>query len=649
MDRMEELVKQLNLYAYYYYVLDNPIVSDKEYDKLYDELVALEEQTGVVLPSSPTLRVGGEILSKFEKYPHKNKLYSLDKAQSKAEMEKWMSEKKKVFPDATFTATYKFDGLTIVCEYNNGTFVKAGTRGNGTVGENVTQQVKTIASVPLEIPYKGHLIVQGEGIVTLSNLKEYNKTAKEKLKNARNAASGGIRNLDPKITKQRKLDVVFYNVNFIDDQKLISTQEDMQAFLKDNKFYTSPYFKVASSYNELEKIVDEVDEQKSKINFLIDGVVININSIKMREAFGFTTKFPKWALAYKFEAMEISTILKDVVWQVGRTGKITPIGIVEPVELAGAVVQRATLNNIEDIAKKKLEIGSRIFIRRSNEVIPEILSLAESLPGAKQIVPPTNCPCCNSELVYKNMNLYCENKTGCSEQIVERLAHFCSKEAMNIEGLSRQTLASFYENFALKEPSELFNLKQDDLLKLKGFKDKKAKNIIESIEKAKKVKFNNFIYALGILNVGTKTAKDLAKQFKNIEELKKATIEDLLEIKDIGEITANAVVEFFKAEENLVQLEKFVSTGVEIVKEEVKEEKSELTGKTVVLTGSINGLTRDEATALLEKYGAIVTSSVSKNTDLVIYGQEAGSKKTKAEALGVKTIPAPEIFGKIVF
>lgn len=648
MERMKELVEKLNLYAHHYYVLDEPIVSDKEYDKLYDELANLEKQTGIVLPSSPTIRVGGDILPKFKKFEHINKLYSLDKAQSKEELKKWYDGVVKAFPKATFCLSYKFDGLTIVCEYKDGLLVRAGTRGNGSVGEDVTEQAKTIKTVPLKIKYKGHVIVQGEGIMLLSNLEKYNKTTSEKLKNARNAVAGGIRNLDPKETAKRMLDWYCYNINYI-DKDILKSQEDIENFLTENGFKTSPFFEVCSSLEEIENNIDQIDKIKSKLNFLIDGVVINVNNFLIRDELGFTTKFPKWALAFKFEALEVSTILNDVVWQVGRTGKITPIAILEAVELAGATVQRATLNNIDDIRKKKLEIGSRVFVRRSNEVIPEILGLAEKLPHSKKIVPPTLCPCCGSVLENRNMNLYCVNYDGCYEQIIERLTHFCSKEAMNIEGLSDKTIKQVYDNLNVRYLHDLYSLTRDQLLTLEGFKDKKADNILSALEKSKKAKFSSFLFALGILNVGVKTAKDLAKHFEGLEELAEASLETLTNIKDIGEITAKSIKEYFEDEHNQNEIDNLFKLGINIEYSKItKNSDSLFYGKTVVLTGSFENLTRLQATALLEQNGAIVTSSVSKNTDYVVFGLEAGSKLDKAKVLNVKTLSEKEVFGKLI-
>lgn len=637
---MKELVEKLNLYAYQYYVLDNPTVSDYDYDKLYDELVTLEKQTGVVLPDSPSQRVGGEILSNFKKYTHKIPLYSLDKCQNFEELKKWYEDVLKVVKDPIFTLSYKFDGLTIVCTYKDHYLVNASTRGNGRVGEDVTQQVKTIKSVPLKIDCGGEVIVRGEGMITLSNLEKYNKTSNEPLKNARNAVAGAIRNLDPKETAKRNLDYFCYDVMYSSEEK-IKSQLEIQSFLKRNGFLTSDFFETTSNFDELCNYIKQVDEQRFKIDILTDGVVINVNDFAQRDEMGFTIKFPKWAVAYKFPAMEVTSILKDVVWQVGRTGKVTPIAILEPVELCGATVQRATLNNFDDIKRKQLQIGARVFIRRSNEVIPEILGVAEIFDSCAAIIPPSNCPCCGSILVKKNVQLYCENP-DCKEQIIDRITHFVSRNAMDIEGLSEQTILLFHESFGLKYPYELYDLKVEQLLTLPGFKDRKSKKIIDSIQKSRRCNLTNFIYAIGILNVGAKTAKDLARHYRTLENFLKIG-EEVESLRDIGEITKNQILEFMNDSKQKEILSKLL--GKLIVEDYNEQEitKNEFTGKTIVLTGTLS-FSRIEATKKLENMGAIITNSVSKNTDYVLAGENAGSKLDKAKSLGIKIISEQDIF-----
>ncbi|MBQ3495005.1 MAG: NAD-dependent DNA ligase LigA [Clostridia bacterium] len=641
MERIQKLVEELNKHSYNYYVLDNPTISDSEYDALYDELVSLEKQTGIILENSPTQRVGDTVLSGFEKVKHKKRLYSLDKCKSYDALEDWINSTKELEPSATFSLEYKFDGLTIVCCYKNGKFVSAATRGNGDVGEDVTLQVKTIKSVPMDIPFKGELIVQGEGMITLDNLKKYNQqNPEEQLKNARNAVSGAIRNLDPKQTAKRNLDLFCYNVCYKDGEQF-STQSELVEFLKQNKFKTSNFFEVFDNAQSLIESIKKVDVDKKNYNILIDGMVIKLNQIPLREEFGFTSKFPKWAMAFKFEAEEVSTILNNVIWQVGRTGKITPIAEIEPVELAGATVVRATLNNFGDIQRKKVEIGSRVFVRRSNEVIPEILGIAEKMPNSKQIEQPTHCPSCGAELVENGALLFCPNTQGCKEQIVDRLTHFGSRDAMNIEGFSEQTAALLYDLLGIDEPSKLYDLTLEQILTLPAYKNKKAENLYNAIQKSKDATLDGFIFSLSISGVGKKTAKDLAKFFGTLDNIKDATAEQLAEIKDVGDVIANNIFEFFHNKQSLGYLNRLLEKGIQL-SETQNVSNGKLVGKTFVLTGTLPTLTRNQATELIEKNGGQTSSSVSKNTSYVVAGEAAGSKLAKAQSLGVVVLNEQE-------
>ncbi len=640
-ERMKFLVEELNKHNYNYYVLDNPTISDKEYDKLYYELVDLEKELGIVLPSSPTQRVGGEILDKFQKHRHEVRLYSMNKVRDFDDLAKFMNDMAKYQKNPTFSLEYKFDGLTVVVEYNNGEFIRATTRGNGEIGEDVSLQVKTIKSVPLTIPFKNRLIVQGEGMMTQKAFKKYNKTASEPLKNPRNGVAGAIRNLDTKETAKRNLDWFCYSI-LLSEDKTFSSQEEMHNFLIENGFLVGDYFKIISTLKEAEEEIEKIDKIKDKLDVMIDGMVIKLNETKHREEIGYTNKFPKWAMAFKFEALETSTILKDVVWQVGRTGKVSPIAILEPVELAGATIQRATLNNIEDIRKKNVYKNSRVFIRRSNEVIPEVLGLAEKLENSEKIEEPKICPCCHSPLVKKGPLLYCKNRDGCKEQIISRLTHFVDREAFNIEGLSEKTLWQCHQKLGVSEFSDLYKLKEEDLLKLDNFKDKKTKNIINSINISKNVDFYRFIFALGISEVGIKTAKDLAKRFITFDKLKNATKEELLDVEDIGDVIADNILEYFQDEENLKEIDRLFDAGITINESNlVIGEK--LKGLTFVLTGTLPNYTRPEMSEIIEKNGGKVASSVSKNTSFVLAGEEAGSKLDKAKSLGVKVISEEEM------
>ena len=406
---------------------------------------------------------------------------------------------------------------------------------------------------------------------------------------------------------------------------------------------TGDYFKIVKTSKEAEEEIERVDLVKDKLDVMIDGMVIKLNETAHREEIGYTNKFPKWAMAFKFEALETSTLLKDVVWQVGRTGKVSPTAILEPVELAGANISRATLNNIEDIRKKGVMLNSRIFIRRSNEVIPEVLGLAEKYENSKEIEEPKFCPCCHSKLVKKGPLLYCQNRDGCMEQIISRLTHFSSREAFNIEGLNEKSLIKFHNDLGVNEFSDLFTLKVEDLIKLENFKEKKATNIINSIKKSKEIELYRFLYALGISEIGIKTAKDLAKKFKSLENIKKASFEELTSVEDVGEIIAQNVIDYFSDEENIKEIERLFSFGVTILNEEDVSLSDNLKGLTFVLTGTLPNYSRPDMSALIEKHGGKVSSSVSKNTSYVLAGEEAGSKLDKAKALGVKIISEDDI------
>lgn len=634
-DEMKKLVEELNVHCHNYYVLDNPTISDADYDKMYDRLISLERETGIVLPNSPTRRVGGAVLSGFKKYAHKNPLFSLDKCQTISEVGKWIGDMKKAVKDARFSLEYKFDGLSIVIVYENGFLVQAGTRGNGRVGEDVTEQVRTIQSVPLSIPYCGRLIVQGEGMITLSNLEKYNKTASEPLKNARNAVAGAIRNLDPKVTALRRLDFFAYAINFIEGKEF-STQQEIHDFLIENGFKTGGFYKTVESIEQIKAEIDEVDKIKQNLDILIDGMVLKLDQVAPREAIGWTAKFPKWAVAYKFAPVEVTSLLKDVIWQVGRTGKLTPIAVVDPVLLAGATVTRATLNNMGDIVRKRVKIGSTVFIRRSNEVIPEILSIADERPNSVEIHAPTHCPVCGHELIEIGANLFCPNKEGCGKQIINKLTHFCSKEAFDIEGLSIKTIEQMNSELGVEKHYQIFDLKREDLIVLDSFKDKKSDNIISAIEGSKNVPFANFIYALAIPNIGTKTSKDLAKTFKTFDELKNATFDSLAEIRDVGDIMAQCIFDFLHDQNNICDINKLFERGVNIVYDDVSS-GGRLAGKKFVLTGTLS-MSRLEAQKMIENEGGECSSSVSKNTDFVLAGENAGSKLEKAKTLGVKII-----------
>lgn len=642
LQEMKELIEEISVHNRNYYVLDKPTISDAEYDKLYYRLVDLEQETGVILPTSPTQRVGDSVLEGFKKKTHEVRLYSLNKVRDEEDLRAWLEEMQTLSGGTDFALEYKFDGLQMVLEYNHGEFVSATTRGNGIIGEDVTIQVKTIKSVPLTIGFKGRLIVQGECMMLNSNLEKYNSTAQEKLKNARNAAAGAVRNLDPRETAKRNLDYFCYSILSCEGEEF-KTQAQMHDFLKQNGFQTGEYFKIVKDANEAIKEIDAVDKRKTHLDVLIDGMVIKVNKVSPREKIGFTNKFPKWAIAYKFEAQEVTTEILDVIWQVGRSGRVTPIALLEPVELAGATVSRATLNNIEDIRRKDVYKNSRVFIRRSNEVIPEVMGLAEKLANSTSIDEPETCPSCGHKLVKIGPLIYCKNHSGCKEQVVDRLSHFASRNALNIEGLSEKTAGLFYDELGVRNLSDVYDIKKENLLKLDKFKDKKAQNIINSIQNSKKVDLNKFLFALGISEVGDKTAKDLAKHFKSFEAVKNASVEMLSSIRDVGEVIALKIREFFDDKSNLEEIDRLIKHGVQIIepKQEQINKDSPFFGKTVVLTGTLS-IPRADMEMIIEKLGGKTASSVSKNTDFVLAGENAGSKLDKARMLGVKVVTEQE-------
>lgn len=630
---MRQMVDQLNRWAHEYYVLDAPSVPDTVYDALYDRLVLLEKQTGVTLPDSPTHRVGGQPLKSFSQHRHLKRLYSLDKVQSFGQLREWLQKVNAAVGEVLFTVELKYDGLTINVTYDDGNFVGAATRGNGVVGEDVTQQVKTIRTVPLSIPFKGKCELQGEGIMKLSELDRYNhKHPSDRLKNARNAAAGAIRNLDPKVTAERNLDVVFYSSGY-EEGLGVASQRELVEFLRHNGMVTNHVFRTAKTFEQIKAVIEEIGAMRSSLDFLIDGVVIKVDDFAIREQLGFTDKFPKWAVAYKFDAEQVTTRLVDVEWQVGRTGKLTPIGNLEAVELCGATIRRATLNNYGDILRKKLKRDALVFVRRSNDVIPEILGAAEE--GGEEIPMPERCPACGGELQQAGANLYCVNAENCPPQIAARISHYCSRPACDIEGISDKTVYQLMK-LGVTSVADLYDLTKEQLLRLEGFKEKKAQNILDALEKSKSVGLAQFIYALGLDNVGVVTARDLAAKFGSVEALRKATQQQLTEIEGVGEVVAEGIVQYFSEKQNLDIIAKLRDAGIDPQLQ--KAATGVFSGKKVVLTGKLLNYTREEASKIIQNLGGEVSSSVSKTVNLVLAGEDAGSKLDKARALGIEII-----------
>ncbi len=643
--RMRPLVDRLNEAAAAYYQQDDPIMSDMQYDALYDQLQAMERESGVMLPDSPSHRVGGDPLARFEEHRHVTRLWSMDKVQSIEALREWVARTERLAGqrDLTYFVEYKFDGLTLNLTYDGGQLVQAATRGNGEVGEAILPQARTIRRVPLTIPYRGFLEIQGECIMRLSTLEDYNRTAKEPLKNARNAAAGALRNLDPAVTAARRLDAFFYQIGTIDDPPYHS-QPEMLDFIRSNGFPVSDYLGRPRSGEELVRCIEEIEERRSTLDWLIDGVVIKVGDFALREQMGFTEKFPRWAVAYKFKAEESVTTLRQVTWELGRTGKLTPLAHLDPVDFYGVTVRKATLNNWGDIQRKQVAINAPVWIRRSNDVIPEILGrVGTPDPETERPVEkPDCCPACGAPLQERGAHLFCMNRESCKPQAVARIAHFAGREAMDIDGLSEKTADFFYDRFHVRSPADLYTLTREQILGAEGFQEKKTDNLLSALEKSKHCKLDAFLFALGIPNVGRKTARDLAANLGSLEKLRQATAEELTRIPDIGEIVAQSVVEFFSFPENLELIRQLLAAGVQ-PEQEARQEGGAFSGMSIVVTGTLPTLSRREAEDLIRNAGGNPAGSVSKKTAFVVAGEAAGSKLTKAQSLGIEIIDEAEL------
>lgn len=653
-ERMKELVEKLNEYARAYYAFDAPKVSDAEYDALFDELLALEAETGVTLPDSPTQRVGSEPLAAFEQQTHQARLWSMDKVRTRAQLVEWGARVERlraeynaannaVLPPVRYALEYKFDGLTVNLTYENGRLVRGATRGNGVVGEAILPQIKTIRSLPLTIPFQGKMEVQGECYMRLSVLETLNRTGEEQLKNARNAAAGALRNLDPRVTARRRLDCYLYNVGYIEG-KTLSEQTEMIAFLKENGLPTSPFLKTFDSIDTVYAGIEEAEKARESLDFLIDGMVVKVRDFATRLALGATDRFPRWAIAFKFAAEETTTTVRDVTWEVGRTGKLTPRAHLEPVELAGATISHATLNNWDDIERKHVGIGSRVFLRRSNDVIPEILCAVEGDVPERPVEKPVRCPACGAHVEHRGVHLYCTNSLSCPPQIAARLAHYASREAMDIETFSEKTAAQLVEQLGLTSIPDLYDLGPQEFLSLPGFKEKKVQNLMNALAASKRRTLGAFLFAIGIPNVGIKTARDLARRFGTLEAVRHASREALVAVEDVGDIVAESIVEFFEDPSIAAQIDRLLAHGVSPAPEAEQQSGSPLAGKTIVVTGTMERMGRKEIEALIERLGGKAAGSVSKKTDYVLAGESAGSKLEKARSLGVPVMRETEFF-----
>jgi DNA ligase (NAD+) len=650
--RIQELVKELNQYSYEYYTLSTPSISDKEYDEKYKLLETLESATNTILPDSPTQRVGDIVLDKFEKHVHKFKCYSMDKAQNNDELLDWDNRmklfiKQNNLPKIQYVVMKKYDGLTINNSYDNeGLLIASATRGTGEKGELVTLQVKTIKSIPLRINNNSLVEIHGEVFMTKKAFNKYNEIAEVPLKNLRNGAAGAIKNLNVIETAKRNLSAFFYDVGYSEGIKF-KTYIEMMDFIKQMGLPVDSEYYLCNTIEEVKEKINLIESQRPGLDYEIDGAIVSINDIQTRELMGYATKFPKWAIAYKYETEETTTELLDIEFNTGRTGQIAPRGILEPVELMNTTVTHATLNSMDDIKKKGVRLGATIFIRKSNDVIPEILGVDENsiTDDMEEIKMPTHCQSCGSELVQDGVHYFCRNSLNCKAQIVKSIAHFGTIQAMNIDGFSEQTAQSFVENGIISSVLDLFSLeeKREKIIKLPKFGVKKYNNLIKSIENCKKVKLNQFIYSLGIDEVGLSGSKNLCEYFNNnIRKIMSANINELLQVKDFGDVTANKVYSYFNDEDNCLLVDGLLN-HIEFIQEEkkgvVNVSENPFKGKTIYLTGKFS-LKKDELKAKVEGLGAILSSGYKKSLDMLVCGGDMSrsGKADKAIADGVKCV-----------
>ena len=641
--RMDELIDIINEASIKYYVDDNPSITDQEYDDYYNELLKLEEKYPDLKRSdSPTLRVGGKVVDKFEKVTHESPMLSFDDIFNEDEIVLFDERIKKTCPNATYTLEPKMDGLSGSLLYEKGVLKRAATRGDGLIGENITHNVETIKSVPLRLNKELDIEVRGEIYMSKASFEKCNKEKEKRgenlFANPRNAAAGSVRQLDSKIAAKRNLDFMAY---FIPnpDKYGIKTQSESLAFLKKLGFKTNYNLNgLAKNINDIINYIDDLGSKRPNLPFEIDGVVLKVNSLEDEAKLGFTERVPRWGIAYKFPAEEVLTTLKEIKFTVGRTGKITPNALFSPVHVAGSVISKATLHNEDYCLDKDVRVGDVISIRKAGDVIPEVVEVKKERRTGKEVPFKMieNCPMCASKLVKEDANYFCKNDL-CPARKMEGLIHFASRNTMNIDGLGERIIEDFYNMGFIKSISDIYLLSnhKEDLIELEGFGEKSVNNLLESIENSKNNSLEKVLFALGIRHVGKKTAKILAKRYKNIDNIINANIDELTNVNDIGEIIAKSVRTYFDDPLNLKLIEDLKKLGLNF---EYKNDSSDdtLSGMTFVLTGTLEKYKREELTKILEDKGAKVTSSVTKKTTGVIVGDKPGSKYDKALKLGVK-------------
>ena len=639
-DRMLELVKLLNQYAHEYYTTDNPSVSDSEYDKLYHELLDLEKQyPEFVQPDSPTHRVGGKVLEGFEKYQHQYPLYSLQDAFSREELDVFDARIRKDFPDVSYLCELKIDGLSISLMYENGILVAGATRGDGSVGENITENLKRVKDIPLKLPSEVDMTVRGECYMPRSSFDAVNQLRQEngepEFANPRNAAAGTLRQLDTAIVAKRNLATFLYQEA---SPTSATSQEAVLNQLSKNGFSVNEWHILAHSMDEVWRFIGQIAQERDQLPYDIDGVVIKVNDLAVQEELGFTVKAPKWAIAYKFPAEEKEAQLLSVDWTVGRTGVVTPTANLTPVQLAGTTVSRATLHNVDYIAEKDIRKGDTVIVYKAGDIIPAVLQVVESKRQSEEKLEiPKNCPSCNSELIHfeDEVALRCINPR-CPAQIKEGLIHFASRDAMNITGLGPAVVEKLFDQQLVNDVAGIYRLTVEDLLQLENFKEKSANKLYTAIQASKENSAEKLLFGLGIRHVGSKASQILLEHFHDLEQLAKAKREEIAALDSLGMVIAESLSSYFAQEGTHILLSELKEAGLNFtyLGEKVAADAA-LSGLTVVLTGKLERLNRSEATAKLESLGAKVTSSVSKKTSLVVAGADAGSKLTKAQELGI--------------
>lgn len=644
-NRIDELVELLNYHSRLYYVKNRNEISDYDYDMLQNELKKLEaENPEYVRKDSPTQRVGGEAVSGFDKVNHRVQMGSIQDVFSFDEVRQFVNTVKQSVADPKFVVEPKIDGLSVSLEYHNGKFEIGSTRGNGFVGENVTANLKTVKAIPMSISEKLPLLeVRGEVYMPKNVfedlVEEQEKNAEQPFKNPRNAAAGSLRQKNPKITAKRKLDIFCFNIQQMEGKDLTSHKQSLD-YIKSLGFKTVPDYKLVSSTVEIIQCIENIGENRFDLPFDIDGVVIKVDDFNQREILGYTAKTPKWSVAYKFPPEEKQSKLLDIELNVGRTGAITPVAVFEPILLAGTSVSRATLHNQDFIDEKNISIGDIITVRKAGDIIPEVVCVAEKI-GTDTFKIPDKCPVCGSDVVKsEEAAIRCPN-VDCPAQIFRSIVHFASKGAMDIDGLGPAIVDTLLDKGLIKSVADLYELKVSDLVELEKFQEKSANNLVNAIEKSKSNSLDKLVFGLGIPNVGQASAKLLCDKFGDLDNIMNATAEQVSEIDGFGDIMAQSVVKAFSEAHMIKLVERLKSYGVNTSYEKVQID-NRFEGKTFVLTGTLPTLKRSEAKAIIEKYGGKASGSVSKKTDYVLAGEEAGSKLTKAEQLGIKIISEQE-------